>query len=157
MKPAKFRLESVLQLYATREDQARAELGRAVQAREQAEAALFAAQAELEARTQAYAEHRASRGFSAETHAQHWAALQGGHAACKVQEARIVVAQQAEAKARAVLIEARRKHEIMRKLRARHAEHERLEGLRAEEHILADFFNANRHRQVGVEAREACR
>ena len=155
MKPAKFRLESVLGLYAMREDQARAEVGRAVQIRESVAEALVAARAALDAHTQAYSEHRAGAGFSAASHARHWAALQDGQAACKAQEARLAAAQEIEAKARGVLIEARRKHEMMLKLRGRHLEQERLAGLRHEEHALADFFNANRARRLRAELLEA--
>ncbi len=155
MKPSKFRLESVLGLYAMREDQARAEVGRAVQAREFAGEVLAAARASLDAHTQAYSEHRAGAGFSAASHARHWAALQDGHVACKAQEVHLAAAIQVEAKARGILIEARRKHEMMLKLRGRHLEQERLAGLRHEEHALADFFNANRARRLRVETLEA--
>ena len=155
MKPAKFRLESVLQLYATREDQTRAELGRAVQARESAEATLTAARDSLAAHTEAYTQIRAGKGFSAASHARHWAALQQGQAACRAQEGNVAAALQVEAQARGVLLEARRKVESMRKLRERHVEEQRLEGLRQEEHVLADFFNANRARRLRAEPREA--
>ena len=155
MKPAKFRLESVLQLCATREDQARAEMGRAVQAREHAAAVLEAARATLAMHTQSYVELRAASGFSAASHARYWSALQEGQTRCKELEVPLAAAQQVEAKARQVLIEARRKLETMRKLRARHQEQQRLEGLRFEEHALADFFNANRSRHLRAEATEA--
>ncbi len=155
MKPAKFRLESVLGLYAMREDQARAELGRAVQARETVADVLAAARAALDAHTRAYTEHRSSREFLAASHARHWSALQAGQAACKAQETRLAAALQVEAQARGVLLEARRKQETMLKLRARHLEQERLAGLRHEEHALADFFNANRARRQRAELLEA--
>ena len=157
MNSAKFRLESVLGLYAMREDQARAELGRAIHARESVTAALAAARESLAAHTQAYTEHRAGPGFSAASHARHWAALQGGQAACHAQEIRLAAAQKVEAQAQTVFIEARRKHEMILKLRGRHREQERLAGLRHEEHVLADFFTANRARRLRSEPWEACR
>ncbi len=155
MKPAKFRLESVLQLYVTREDQARAELGRAVQGRESAEGVLAAARESLAAHTEVYTEHRAGKGFSAASHARHWSALQQGQAACKAQEGRVAAARLVEEQARGILLEARRKGETMRKLRERHVEQQRLAGLRHEEHVLADFFNANRSRRLRTELQEA--
>lgn len=155
MKPTKFRLESVLGLYATREDQARAELGRTVQKRELAEDALAAAHAALDDHTEAYTQHRAGQGFSAASHARHWAALQEGQAACKALEVQLATAREVEAEARGVLIKTRRKHEVMLKLRARHMEQERLAGLRHEEVVLADFFNANRARRLRAELLEA--
>ncbi len=155
MKPAKFRLEAVLGLYAMREDQARAEMGRAVQARESVAAVLAAAQAALAAHIQAYTEHRTGPGFSAASHARHWAALQNAQAACSAHEVRLRAALQVEAQARGVLIEARRKHGMILKLRDRHLEQVRLAGLRHEEHALADFFNANRARRLRMESLEA--
>ena len=81
--------------------------------------------------------------------------MQHGQAACKAQETRIAAAKQVEGRARGVLLEARRKHETIRKLRTRHQEQQRLEELRVEEHALADFFNANRNRRLRAEALEA--
>ncbi len=155
MHPAKFRLASVLLLRANAEDQARTRLGDAVRAREFAQATLAAARTELEDNTDAYGEHRCTTGFAAASHARHWSALQEGQVRCRLLESKIVEARKVEAVAQAALVEARRAHEMVLKLRERHHEEQRLEGLRHDEHALADFFNANLIRRARAAAQLA--
>ena len=143
MKPAPFRLVSVLKLYASREDQARAHYGEAVRAREFAAEALAAAHTELDANTEAYGQHRDAPGFAAASHARHWLTLQEGQARCRSMLDKLNKARFAEAQAQAELVVARRAHESIIKLRERHEEQQRLEGLRHEEHTMGDIFNSN--------------
>ncbi len=155
MKPAPFRLTSVQGLYANREDQARARYGEAVRAREFAAEALAAARADLDAHTDAYGEHRCTAGFAATSHARHWAALQEGQARCRAMQAKVAEAAQVEERMQAALVEARRSHESILKLRTRHDEEQRLAALRHEEHALGDFFNANLIRRARLAATSA--
>ena len=143
MKPAPFRLASVLKLYASREDQARARYGEAVRAREFAAEALAAAHAELNANTEAYGQHRDTAGFAAASHARHWLVLQEGQARCRTMLDQLNKARFAEAQVQAELVVARRAHESVIKLRERHDEQQRLEALRQDEHAMGDIFNAN--------------
>ena len=146
MKAVKFLLKSVLQLYAMQEENARADLGRAIHARESVGEMLAAARHELEAQTQAYCAQR-TRMFSARSLAECWDILQERQAACTALEQRLALAAEAEARVRGTLVGAWRRHHAMLELHGRHVEKQRLAQLRHDELALADAFQANHLRR----------
>lgn len=140
MRPVPFLLKSVLQLYAMQEEKARADLGCAVQGCAYVAGMLADAHQKLESDTRMYSEKRGHT-FSARLHADHCAVLQARQACCKVLEERLALATDAEAWMRGVLVEARRRHQMLLKLHARHAEQQRRAELHHEELALADSYH----------------
>ena len=146
MKPVQFLLSSVLQLYAMQEENARADVGRAIQARESVDAMLAAARQEYETHTRNYGA-RCGGTFSARSLAEAWDILGEKQAVCTAQEQRFTLAAEAEARARGTLVEAWRRHHTMLELHGRHVEKQRRAELRHDELALADAFQANHARR----------
>ena len=127
------------------EEKARADLGRAVQARAYVAGMLADAQQELDADTRTYSE-KLGHTFSAHSHAEHWAVLQARQACCKLLDERFALAADAEARMRGVLVHARRKHQMILELHGRHATQQRRAELHDEELALADSYHARGRR-----------